>query len=48
MIDYNLEELLDVAEKEMLAYQKKEISLSDVIEKIKAVLKEYKQYLIYQ
>lgn len=48
VIDYNLEELLDVAEKEMLAYQKKEISLSDVIEKIKAVLKEYKQYLIYQ
>ena len=48
VIDYDLEELLDVAEKEMLAYQKKEISLSDVIEKIKAVLKEYKQYLIYQ
>lgn len=48
VIDYDLEELLDVAEKEMLAYQKKEISLSDVIEKIKAVLKKYKQYLIYQ
>lgn len=46
VIDYDLEELLDVAEKEMLAYQKKEISLSDVIEKIKTVLNEYKQYLI--
>lgn len=46
VIDYDLEELLDVAEKEMLSYQKKEISLSDVIEKIKVVLKEYKQYLI--
>ena len=46
MIDFDLEELLDAAEKEMLAYQKKEISLSDVIEKIKTVLNEYKQYLI--
>ena len=46
VIDYDLEELLDAAEKEMLAYQKKEISLSDVIEKIKTVLNEYKQYLI--